>query len=401
MRILYVLPQFPYPADRGGKVVLYNTLEYMRRRHEVSVVALTHGAHDLVAAGKYRERVKGLWTFPCRPPRHLGTLVRSACSSLPFKALRFRNPRMATKVTELATSGGFDLIHAQNYYAAQYVRPEFPTPRVYYKENFEGLLLERCAAAQRNPFAAALLRVEGRKTARLELDLCGRFDRVYTITRTDLERIRDRSPDLPLEYMPPAIDTEAFAPAAAEPESHNLIFVGTLDYFPNADGLTWFHREVLPLLRRKRDDVTLTVVGRRPKRRFRGLERDPAVRFTGWVESVIPIVHRAATYVAPLRIGGGVRLKILEAMALGKAVVTTTIGCEGIECTPGVHLAVADTAEEYAEQVLRLLADREGRARLGRNARALAVERYSIPAVLPRMEASYLRVVEEWRKQDR
>lgn len=395
MRILYVLPQLPYPADRGGKLVLFNIIEFMRKRHEVSIVALTHYPGDAKAADDYRDRLEMLWTFPCPPRRHGGTLLRSAFSSLPFKALRFWNLRMAEKVSALGASGGFDLVHAQNYYAAQYVQPEFPGVKVHYKENFDGLLLARCAAAHRNPLVRAFLRSQSVKTERFEIDLCRRFDRVYAISQTDLDRISERAPDLPLEYQAPGIDTDSFHPATTSPENRDLVFVGALDYFPNVDGLVWFHREVVPRLRPK--GIRLVVVGHHPDRLLGPLRRDPAIHFTGWVENVIPWVHQAAIYVAPLRIGGGIRLKILEAMALGKAIVTTSAGCEGIECTPGEHLLVADQPGEFAGAILGILENPPQRIRLERKARELAVERYSAAAVLPALEASYLEIVNRKR----
>lgn len=389
MRILYVLPQLPYPADRGGKVVLHNIVEHMRRRHRVSIVALTHGPRDIEAAEAYRERVAALWTFPCRPRRHPGVLARAAFSPLPLKALRFSNAAMERKVAALCTGGGFDLVHAQNYYAAQYVRRRFPPAKVHYTENFEGALLERSAAHHPNPLTAALLRIQARRTERYEFEVCRRFDRVYAITRTDLERMRERAPDLPFEYLPASIDTETFQPSPSPVAASDLVFVGSLDYFPNIDGLNWFHREVLPRLRARQSDCRLVVVGHRPAGILARLARDPSVEFAGRVDRVHPFVHRAAVYVVPLRIGGGVRLKILEAMALGKAIVTTSIGCEGIECTPGRHLVVADGAETFAQAVLRLLAYPGERDRLARNARDLVVSRHSIPAVMSRLEVSY------------
>jgi glycosyltransferase involved in cell wall biosynthesis len=393
VKILYVLPQLPFPADRGGKRVTYNQIEYMRRRHEVSVIAMTHGTEDVDAAANYRERVKDLWTYPCPPRYGPGVRLRGLVSSSPVKALRFWNREMARTVEALCRDGGFDLVDAHFHYAAQYVPKDCPPGTVHSKHNFEGLLLERCAHFHPNPVMRAAFRSQSRRTHRFELEVARRFDRVYTLTRTDLNRLREAAPDLAVEYHPATIDTEACVPSEADPVPGEMVFVGTLDYFPNVDGLLWFAREVLPLLRRTRQDIRLVVVGHRADSRLAELRKDPVIRFTGRVEDVAPHIQRASVYVAPLRIGGGVRLKILEAMAFGKAIVTTPVGCEGIECAWGEDLRVAEDPGGFAEQVLDLLAHPDRRISLERNARKQVEMRYSMPVVLPKVEESYLQVV--------
>jgi glycosyltransferase involved in cell wall biosynthesis len=296
---------------------------------------------------------------------------------------------MIQKVEGLCREGGYDLVHAQNYYAAQYVPQDCPAAKVHYKENYEGLLLERCARLHPNPVMRIALRSQSRRTQRFEIEVARRFDRVYTITREDRQRLLEAAQDLSVEYQPASIDTETYRPGTRAPEPGGMVFVGTLDYYPNVDGLLWFAREVLPELRRRRPDARLVVVGHHTDSRLEALRRDPAIQFTGWVESVIPLVRRAAVYVVPLRIGGGVRLKILEAMALGKAIVTTPVGCEGIECTPGEDLRVAGSADEFAAEVAALLEHPERRASLERSSRKRVEGRYSTGVVLPELEASY------------
>ena len=168
-----------------------------------------------------------------------------------------------------------------------------------------------------------------------------------------------------------------------------MVFTAKMDFRPNVDAVLWFAQEVLPLIRQEVPEARFWVVGKDPHPRLAPLADDPGVRLTGWVEDVRPFIAAAAVYAIPLRIGGGTRLKVLEAMAMGKAIVSTTLGCEGFDLVPGQELVIADTPEVFARAVLALLADPERRARIGRAARRFAGSRYDWRMIVPRLERVY------------
>ena len=169
----------------------------------------------------------------------------------------------------------------------------------------------------------------------------------------------------------------------------DLVFTAKMDFRPNVDAVLWFAQEVLPLIRRQSPETRFWVVGKDPHPRLAPLAHDPGIQLTGWVEDVRPYIAGTAVYVIPLRIGGGTRLKVLEAMAMGKAIVSTTLGYEGFDLVPGQELVVADTPAEFAAAVLALLQDPQRRERIGRAARRFAGSRYDWRMIVPRLERAY------------
>ena len=173
------------------------------------------------------------------------------------------------------------------------------------------------------------------------------------------------------------------------PGSSDLVFTAKMDFRPNVDAVLWFAEEALPLIRHESPETRLWVVGKDPHPRLAHLAEDPGIRITGWVEDVRPYIAGAGVYVIPLRIGGGTRLKVLEAMAMSKAIVSTSLGCEGFDLTADQELSVADTPDEFATAVLALLRDPEHRQRMGDAAHRYASTRYDWRLVVPRLEQVY------------
>jgi glycosyltransferase involved in cell wall biosynthesis len=191
--------------------------------------------------------------------------------------------------------------------------------------------------------------------------------------------------------VPTGVDTDYFAPAASDPASRNLVFTGSMDWLPNEDAMLFFCREVLPLIRAEESGVTLTIVGRTPTPAVKRLAEDPAVTVTGRVDDVRPYMKDAAVYIVPLRIGGGTRLKIFEAMSMAKAVVSTTVGAEGLPVTSGANAVLADQPQAFAREVVRLLRDVGCRHQIEAAARALVLEHYDWSAVAGSLEQALTR----------
>ena len=195
--------------------------------------------------------------------------------------------------------------------------------------------------------------------------------------------------------VPNGVDIDFYAadvPAmedGAGPGPLDLVFTAKMDFRPNVDAVLWFAQAVLPLIRRRSPRTRFWVVGKDPHPRLAPLAADPGIVVTGWVEDVRPYIAGAALYVIPLRIGGGTRLKVLEAMAMGRAIVSTALGCEGFELEPGQELAIADTPDEFATTVLALLQDPDRRERMGRDAHQYARSRYDWRMIVPLLERVY------------
>jgi polysaccharide biosynthesis protein PslH len=265
---------------------------------------------------------------------------------------------------------------------------------VLFTHNVEALIWKRHMQVSRNPFWKLVCWGEYRKMLRYEEACLEKSQHVLTVSETDrnfFERFVDRSK---MTVMGTGVDADYFRPSAVEEVPNSLVFTGALDWMPNEDAILYFLDSVLPLIRSEIADVKLTVVGRRPSGKLQSIaEKTPGVRVTGRVEDVRPYVAEAAVYVVPLRVGSGTRLKIFEAMAMGKAIVSTTVGAEGLPVRDGINLLLGDTAREFAAKVVSLLRDAEQRRNLASNARRLVEERYSWSSVAADFDAVLRSVV--------
>jgi glycosyltransferase involved in cell wall biosynthesis len=212
-----------------------------------------------------------------------------------------------------------------------------------------------------------------------EASQCRRFDHVIAVSREDAATIRTDYEIEAVSWIETGVDTEFFRPSGTQRlEPNNLVFTGSMDWLPNQDAICYFVRDILPRVKRRVPDVTLTVVGRDPSPAVAELGRsDPAIRVTGYVEDVRPHIERAAGYIVPLRIGGGTRLKIYEALAMEKPVVSTSLGAEGLPVRDNVELLIADSPESFADAVVRVLRDGAKARALGRRGAATVRARHS------------------------
>ena len=240
--------------------------------------------------------------------------------------------------------------------------------------------------------------MQHRRMLRYEGGALRRFDGILAVSDADREtfaRLYPGAVKRPVQVVSTGVDTDYFAPSAVDaPESairNELIFTGSMDWLPNEDAMLFFCRDILPLIRAEEPGVHLTIVGRTPTPAVKKLADASGVTVTGRVDDVRPYIREAAVYIVPLRIGGGTRLKIFEAMAMGKAVVSTTVGAEGLPVTNGEHVVLADEPRAFAASVVGLMRDRESRARLEAAARALVVERYDWSAVAGELEDALIR----------
>lgn len=390
LKILYVLPQLPWPADRGGKIVQYHLIRGMSERHDVRVAALVHHESDEEHARAFRDICPDLVTFPAGSRWSPWRLVRAAFSLKPYKAHRFFNPALAAWIAQCVENAPPDVIHCQNYYTAQYVTGREPCGRVLYKENFEALLLDRFVRdSGHNPLLRLAALPEVARTRRYEVALCGRFHRVVMISEPDREQFARYRPAAPLSVLPPGIDLDAYRPSDKKPEEGRVIFTGAMDYFPNVSAVEFFCSEVWPQVREAIPRADFYIVGQRPEAGVLKWDGRQGVTVTGRVEDVRPYLEEASVYVVPLRSGGGVRLKILEAMAMGKAIVSTPIGAEGLAVRDGENILLRQDASSMAAAVVELLTDADLRRKYETAARAFAERHGGWEKIVDRLEAIY------------
>jgi len=400
MRMLMLTPQLPYPPQQGTSLRNYHLLRYLAARHRVSLLSFA-GPETLP------EHVAHLQGF-CHAVRTVATPTRSlarrlwtlASSSRPDMAWRLYSPEYARALADWLAAEPFDILQVEGIEMAPYLwglQP--PQPFVVFDDhNAEHVLQKRAFLTDlrhlRRWPAAAYSLVQWRRLRRFERAVCRRCDGLVAVSQADAEALAALDPRLRPLVVPNGVDLEAYRPdfppqpGLAHP---SLAFTGKMDFRPNIDAVLWFARQVLPRLWQEVPEAHLYVVGQSPSPRLDPLRAEPRITITGRVDDVRPYIAAADLYVVPLRVGGGTRLKVLEAMAMGKALVSTSLGVEGLEVANGRHALLADTPEAFAHQVAALLADAGRRRALGQAARAFVEQGYGWEKIGPRLEEAYRR----------
>jgi sugar transferase (PEP-CTERM/EpsH1 system associated) len=370
VRILWLKTELLHPVDKGGKIRTYQMLRALKREHRVTYLTLDDGSATQDASERAGEYCHELVCVPHRTREKFSAgfyaeLAANLCSPLPYFMRKYENGKMRREVESRASSGELDLLVCDFLNPAVNVPPGLPVPAVLFQHNVESRIWRRHCEVQTNPVKRAYLYDQWRKAFSYERAACRRFDLVVTVSRDDAEIIRRDYGVESVADVPTGVDTDFFRPSGGvEPEPDSLVFTGSMDWLPNEDAIQFFTREIMPLVRERVPGVRLTIVGRTPYASLVKLAaRDPAIVVTGRVEDVRPYMERAAAYVVPIRVGGGTRLKIYEALAMEKPVVSTTVGAEGLRLKDGEDLLIADAPRDFAAAVVRVLQD----ARLARH----------------------------------
>jgi sugar transferase (PEP-CTERM/EpsH1 system associated) len=400
MKILFLTPQLPYPPQQGTALRNWGLISGLSRRHALSLLSFVGPGQDdrpempLVAACEAIEVVP-------QPSRPLPVRLRDlALSSQPDMALRLESVPFRERLATWLDRTAFDVVHVEGIELAPYIdllEAARPRPVILFDDhNCEYLLQKRAFFTDlRRPFrwhGACYSLIQWRRLSRFEATVCRRADRVVAVSQADAAALRRLVPEVDPVVVPNGIDLSVYRPDLPPVPGMGgaaLVFTGKMDFRPNVDAMLWFARRVLPRIRERVPQAHLWVVGQRPHRRLRSLQDDPHVTLTGWVEDVRPYIAGAAVYVAPLRVGGGTRLKLLEAMAMERAVVSTRLGAEGFPVSQGRELVLADRPGHFASAVVDLLRDPRRRAELGHSARRFVQTGYDWQALIPRLESAY------------
>jgi sugar transferase (PEP-CTERM/EpsH1 system associated) len=396
MRILWLNTPLLLPLDKGGKLRTWHLMRHLARRNHITCISFADPAQPAAHRAGMSEVCAKLVTIDRRESvkeglRFYASAARHLLDPVPYAVAQYRSRAYRRAVRAALASGGFDRIVCDFLVPAINLPERLPCPAVLFTHNVEAEIWRRHAETATNPLRKRLYRTQWRRMLRFEGRTVARFDRVLAVSDVDrdtLQRLYGNRLAAPVSVVPTGVDTEYFTPAPEDRQSKRIVFTGSMDWLPNADAVTFFCLEILPLIRREEPDVTFTIVGRSPTPAVRRLAEDRGVEVTGRVEDIRPYLAASSVYVVPLRIGGGTRLKIFEAMAAGRAVVSTAIGAEGLPVEHGRHLLLADAPADFARAVVTLLRDADARATLAREARAIVTERYDWAAAALQLEAA-------------
>ncbi len=391
MKILWVKSDFLHPTNRGGQIRTLEMLKCLHRRHEVHYVALDEGTNPegLARAGEYSS-----FAYPVAhrvPPRRslhfAGQLVKGLVSPMPVSVFRYASGAMRRQVELLLSEQKFDSLVCDFL---------FPTPNipdlkccVLFQHNVESIIWQRHVEQARNPVKKAYFGQQARRMKAYEGEVCRRTGAVITVSAKDSETIRHLWGVACAGDVKTGVDLDYFAPPVETSETKaDLVFVGSMDWLPNIDGVEYFTEEILPLIRSKRPGCRVAIAGRRPTPGLQEIaRRDPGIVLTGTVPDIRPWLWGSLVSIVPLRIGGGTRLKIFEAMAAGLPVVSTAVGAEGLPLEDGHHIAIADDPVTFANRCVELLESRELRCDRARVSLSYIAEHFSWDAASRDFEA--------------
>lgn len=400
MRILWLKSDLLLPLDKGGKLRTWHLMRQLATRHTTDYLCFADNETPRAHIDGMREVAARVVTVPRHDPAK-GTpafvldAARHLTSRYPYAVGKYRSAEYRQRLRDLLVATTYDVIVCDFLPPAINMPADLPCPAVLFTHNVEAEIWRRHAETAANPVARLLLATQQRRMQRFEREALSRFDGVLAVSDADRQTFARLYPGAargPIVVVPTGVDASFFAPegSASPAASRSLVFTGSMDWLPNEDAVVFFCREILPLIRAEEPDVTLSIVGRAPTPAVRRLAADAGILVTGRVDDVRPYVRDAAVYVVPLRIGGGTRLKIFEAMAMAKAVVSTAVGAEGLPVTPGEHLLLAEEPRAFARAVVRLMRDLERRRSIEQAARALVVERYDWSAVATHLERALI-----------
>jgi glycosyltransferase involved in cell wall biosynthesis len=400
VKILLLTPQPPLPARQGTALRNWGILRHLAARHAVTLLSLAPAAGaapppELAAA------CRAIHLLPA-PVRAASARLRTAAAGRADLADRLWSPEFAATLQRLITDSPPDVVQVEGLELGRYLdvarqcRPGLPI--VYDAHNAEVTIQWRGWRSDRATpsrwLAAAYSRLQVGRLARLETAVCRQADAVTCVSDTDAAALQKLVPGLRPVVVPNGIELADYTPPAEAAATEPLLtFTGKMDYRPNVDAAVWFASDILPIVQRDWPAARLQVIGQQPTARLLRHHGRGGVEVVGAVADIQPYIKGCAVYVAPLRMGGGTRFKLLEAMALARPVVSTTIGAEGFGVASGRELLIADDAYDFAQAVILLLGDRALAAQLGRAGRAFVEAAYDWGAILPRLEALHQQLV--------
>ena len=391
MRILWLKTELLHPVDKGGKIRTYQMLKELKRDHHITYLTLDDGSAGPLERQRAEEYCHELICVPHQPREKFSAgfyaeLLLNLASHFPYAIKKYESAAMRRHIVEHTNKATVDIVICDFLAPAINMPGNVPCASILFQHNVEAIIWKRHFEVQNNFWKQQYLRDQWRKMKSFEREMCRRFDSVIAVSQQDRELMRKEYEIDAVFDVPTGVDTEFFQPSGEEElEPHNVVFTGSMDWLPNEDAIRYYTEQILPLIRKSSPNTTLTVVGRNPYPGLVELSRkDRSIIVTGRVEDVRPYMERAAAYVVPLRIGGGTRLKIYEAMAMEKAIVSTSVGAEGLPVTDGNELRIADTPETFAAAVVELLNNRDQATALGQRAAQTVRQKFGWSGVAKR-----------------
>ena len=389
------------PLDSGGRIRSFQMVKELARRHAITVLtfypAVENDPHQ-----ELEPLFEELITVPLLLPKQRSTgeyldYLRLLHAPHAYSMQKYYRPELRRAASELFSRKKFDAIICDFIFPAGVLDWTVETPIILFTHNVEAEVWERQYRVAKNPIRKLMFWLEYRRLVHCERYYAERAAHVLAVSegnRRFFGRYTGGADRVTL--LPTGVDTDYFRPAREPSRERTLVFTGSMDWAPNYDAMEYFYRDILPLIRAEEPEVETWMIGRNPVPSLsRLVSSDSKVHLTGRVDDVRPFMDQCSVYILPMRTGSGTRLKVFEAMASGKAIVSTPIGAEGLPVTDGENILLAEDPANFAKAVIRLIRDADLRRRLEINARALAERGFSWRAAADRLEEAVITVVNE------
>ena len=400
MNILFLSTRSPYPLISGHSLRTYHILRGAAKQHKVTLVTFVQLDKEM-----QKENLDHLKSFchevhQFRIPTDLSkaklvtALFRNLFSPLPFVAQKYDSSEMRQKIKEIIKKEKIDLVHADLLHLAVYLDEFADSPKVIVNHNVESVRLERWFQSESNLIKKIFLGLQCGKLRKFERSAMENFDSCVVVSEIDKQILQDMGvKNKKLYVVTNGTDTEFFKPTGRETIENSILWIGNMGVHTNRDAVLYFWREIYPFIQKNNPEVKMIFVGTAPPKEIAdAATNNEQVRVTGFVDDIRPYIEEAAVMVVPIRIGSGTRLKILDAMGMGKAIVSTAVGCEGLNVSDGKDILIADDPEDFAAKTNGLLKDKETRHKLEVNARELA-KSYDWRQIQEKQEAIYQELV--------
>jgi polysaccharide biosynthesis protein PslH len=392
--LLFVTQTLPFPPDGGVNIRTFNVLRILATRYEVDLVCFYRKriARDIVGSvAALKDIVCSVEVFPI-PQEHsmlrlVGDHLQSMLSRTVYTRFVYKNDLVRLSLRRIISERRPDLVHIDSLDLATYLPDLAGLPTVLVHHNIESALLHRRASAERSRIVSSYVAHQAKLMRKEERAFSTAASLNVVCSAADAAALRSIAGQLAVEVIPNGVDIGYFAPGDSQ-MTCDIVSVGGMTWFPNKDAVEYFGCKILPIIRERRHNASVTWVGRANAAET-ALQDTRGIQMTGYVSDVRPLVRGGTCFVAPIRVGGGTRLKLLDAWAMGKAIVSTSVGAEGLSTIDGENILLRDEPEAFADAVVSVISNKQLRERLEKGARETAVSEYSWDSIGSRMLQLY------------
>ena len=394
LTILQITNRIPFPLNDGGNMATYNVTKYLNRfGHQVILASLNTKKHHQDPA--VLSDIAKVYATDIDTSIHLFGLIKGLFGKVPYNVKRFISPEFSALLEKIILEQKPDVIHLEGIYLAIYaetIKKITSAPLLLRSHNIEHEIWERTAQNERNPIKRSYLKNLSTRIKKFEQEKMHRFNGIMAITDRDAEFYRKNHYKGKLKTIPAGVDLKLYTSKKTSAEKFSLCFLGSMEWMPNIQGVEWYLEKVWPSLRKIFPELTLHIAGKNMPEEMKSRKIDGVV-FHGMVPDAIAFLNQHTAMIVPLLSGGGMRLKIIEAMAVGQCIISTKIGAEGIEAKDGTEILIADTPEDFISKTESLVNGRINRKLIEENARKLVQEKYSWEKLVREIEKFYFELI--------